>query len=59
MDGTIGGLFLLVKGYSGHRKKQGLAMRLGKGGGAAAARYDSFLKLPADLKAETVNPESQ
>ena len=35
MDGSIGGLFLLVKGYYGI-EKQGLAMRLGKGGGAAA-----------------------
>jgi len=30
---NIGGLFLLVKGY--YIEKQGLAMRLGKGGGAA------------------------
>jgi hypothetical protein len=36
MDGSIGGLFLLVKGYYGI-EKQGLAMRLEEGGRAAAA----------------------
>jgi hypothetical protein len=35
MDGSIRGLFLLVKGYLGI-EKQGLAMLLGKVGGAAA-----------------------
>jgi hypothetical protein len=33
---SIGGLFLLVNGYFGI-EKQGLAMRLGKRGGAASA----------------------
>jgi hypothetical protein len=43
MDGSIGGLFLLVKGYFGYFagifciEKQWLAMRLGKEGGAAAS----------------------
>jgi len=36
MDGSIGGLILLVKGYYGI-EKQGLAMRLGKKDGSAAA----------------------
>ena len=41
MDGSIGGLFLLVKGILCIVifciEKQGLAMRLGKGGGAVSA----------------------
>jgi hypothetical protein len=37
MDESIGGLFLLVNGYYAGIEKQGLAMRLGKGGGTAAA----------------------
>ena len=36
MRRSIGGLFLRVKGYFGI-EKQGLTMRLGKGGGAAAS----------------------
>ena len=44
MGGSLGGLFLLVKGYIDRDilhlfcvEKQGLAMRLAKGGGAVAA----------------------
>jgi hypothetical protein len=36
MGGSIGGLFLRVKGYFGI-EKQGLAMRLGKEDGSVAA----------------------
>ena len=42
MDGSIGGLILLVKGYYGI-EKQGLAMRLEEGGGSVAALLRNHL----------------